>query len=144
MKVLQYKLLFVTALQLLEIYVTMLADHMEKEGKIFDKEMWELMKLVKDGSITYAVMAMYDYEMLKFYPSTIAAGCIYAIILKLSEMHHHQYDEFLINCVKVLSSEEEQNVNEMEECAKELVKLENSFSSKFEGPANVHLKQMMS
>lgn len=136
---LDYNLIFTTAIQLLEMYIELLRKKFQGTNEVV---VTEVLKKLKKDAIQHAIMASYDYGMLTFFPSTIAGGSIYASALKLSQEYHHNNDELLMSFLKELTCEEEQNVNEMEDCAKKLWDLKSQFDKKYSGLANVFIKVM--
>ncbi len=137
-----FRLLFTTSLHLLEFYFALMADRLRRAAQPVPADLWELMQKWKDGSVLYCMMGMYDYQMLKYYPSTMAAGAIYATAMKLSRMYQRQCDGFLSNCINSLTCEDKENVEDMEKTAKDIIRLENVFPHKYAGMFNLFLRQL--
>ncbi len=147
LQTLQYFVTFSTAANFIDFYIAVVIDMVNKAAGGVDEaisdEQLEVLKRLKEWATFYATMAAYDYEMLKFFPSTVAAGSIYAAAMKLSAAYLKAYDPFLIQCIRMLTSEEEKNVKEMEQCARVLVQLEAEFGRKFPGMNNVFMRELL-
>ena len=143
LKVLNYEVMYTTSINILDMYMAMLVDYLDSVGEITEPETWDMFQKLKDGAATYQIMAKYDHDMLKFYPSTLAAGSIYAMAIKLSKVCSKKDEEIMIKAIKMFTSEEEGNVTEMEECARELMSLECEFERRFPGLLNLFRRELV-
>jgi len=131
---------YITLCNIIDIYIEHITYETYKAGYIKTKIEWNIIKIIRDTAMFYSTLISLDYDFLIYLPSLIAKSAIYAISAKLSENVNEGscHVEFINEFIKLLCGSDETKLIQIEGCAKDIVKLEETFSRKYKGLNNIY------
>ena len=120
-----------------DVMLTTVFDFLENETVYLQTVKYDAVKTanILNTGIVLAKMASYDYKMLNYKPSYLAAFILSAAILK--EFNKGNTDSVLINWVRDLATKNGMTIEELDEGSKLIRTLDNTFSDKYGEDNNI-------